>query len=219
MTGKSEKTNRKASGFEIYGNSGFLIDLAKMVGQYKLANKEAMQIGPNNTKLYTYAQHHQASATVEEMNHLFDENGNRIENTILTDMIQSPYIMSSDGKGSIIAETLADKDFNPEHNKIQLATFEGVRLNVSKSGGNKYSEISSREDWLSKARILQDGYIIFPTLSDKSTWFYLMGFVLPGIDYSNINSALLPKFTNTKYSRIFFDKNDFVANNPRQFYT
>lgn len=219
ITGKSEKTNRPASGFEIYGNSGFLIDLAKMVGQYKLANKEAMQIGPNNTKLYTYAQHHQASATVEEMNHLFDENGNRLENTILTDMIQSPYVMSPDGKGSIIAETLADKDFNPEHNKIQLATFEGVRLNVSKSGGNKYAEISSREDWLSKARILQDGYIIFPTLSDKSTWFYLMGFVLPGIDYSNINSALLPKFTNTKYSRIFFDKNDFVANNSYQHYT
>lgn len=219
ITGKAEGYNRSASGFEIYGNSGFLIDLAKMVGQYKLANKEAMQIGPNNTKLYTYAQHHQASFTVEQMNHLFDENGNRLQNTILTDMEQSPYVVSEDGTGSIIAETLNNKDFNPEHNKIQLATFEGVRLNVSRSGGNKYSEISSREDWLSKASILQDGNIIFPTLSDKSTWFYLVGFVLPGIDYKNIRTSALPKFSNTSYSRIFFDKNDFDAKSPRQYYS
>jgi hypothetical protein len=33
-------------------------------------------------------------------------------------MEQSPYVVSEDGTGSIIAETLNNKDFNPEHNKI-----------------------------------------------------------------------------------------------------
>lgn len=209
----------ESSGFVIYGDNGFLTDLAKWVGQYRLANRDSMQIGPNNTKLYTYAQHHSASEAVVELNNVYDDDGNLVEQGLIHDLKQSPYVVSEDGtEGSIIATSVLNPDFNPTHDRIKLATFEGVKLNSSNTGGTKYSEITSREDWLSKAVILQNGNIIFPTLSDKSTWFYLLGFKLPGIDYSNIKVDQLPKFSNTQYSRIFFNRTQFNSKQSQQYY-
>ena len=200
-----------ASGFNLYGESGFLLDLAKWQGQFRLVNRDAMQIGPNNTKLYTYAQHHQASEGVIELNNVFDDNGREIEEGLVFDMKKSPYIISKDGsRSSIIAKQVSSVDFNPKHDRIKLATYEGIKLNTSDNGGTKYSEITAREDWLSKARLLQDGNIIFPTLSDKSTWFYLLGFFLPGINYNSINAKQLPKFSNSEVvSRLYFNRDSF----------
>jgi len=145
----------ESSGFVIYADSGFLTDLAKWVGQYRLANRDSMQIGPNNTKLYTYAQHHSASEAVVELNNVYDDDGNLVEHGLISDLKQSPYVVSEDGtEGSIIATSVLDPNFNPTHDRIKLATFEGVKLNSSNTGGTKYSEITSREDWLSKAVIL-----------------------------------------------------------------
>jgi hypothetical protein len=59
------------------------------------------------------------------------------------------------------------------------------------SGGVSYKKITEREDWLAKAAILKQGGIIFPTLSDKSTWFYVTGVTVPGINYYSIES--MPK--------------------------
>lgn len=217
---KKPENNVAASGFNMYGENGFLLDLAKWQGQFRLANRDAMQIGPNNTKLYTYAQHHSASEGVVELNHVFDDNGNQIEDGLVFDMKKSPYVISRDGsRGSVIAKTVSDNKFNPNHDRIKLATYEGIKLNTSHTGGTKYSEISAREDWLSKARLLQDGNIIFPTLSDKSTWFYLLGFVLPGINYNNINQLQLPKFSNTEQSRIFFNRDQFDSSSKQQYYS
>lgn len=215
---KNPDLSRDSSGFVIYGENGFLIDLAKWVGQYRLANRDAMQIGPNNTKLYTYAQHHSASEATIELNHVFDDNGNEIDHGLMHDLKQSPYIISENGEGSIIAKNVLDPNFNPTHDRVKLATFEGIKLSSSNTGGTKYAEITSREDWLSKAAILQNGNIIFPTLSDKSTWFYLLGFILPGINYNNIDIAQLPKFSNTPFSRMFFNREQFNSKSYQQYY-
>jgi hypothetical protein len=85
------------------------------------------------------------------------------------------------------------------HRLLGLDTFIGVKKpDDSKDGGTKYTKISKRDDYLAKARILQSGGIVFPTLSDKSTWFYLTGVRLPGLDYSDTAiQGALPIFSAT----------------------
>lgn len=207
------------SGFILYGENGFLLELAKWSGRYRLANRDAMQIGPNNTKLYTFAQHHTASEKVIELNNVFDDNGNEIQNGLVADLIKSPYVLSQDrSRGSIVAKQVLNENFNSKHDRIKLATSEGIKLAVSKTGGTKYSETSPIEDWLSKAAILQNGNICFPTLSDKSTWFYLLGILLPGINYSSVDGRFLPKFQNGGSYRMFFNRDSFSATSKQQYF-
>lgn len=69
---------------------------------------------------------------------------------------------------------------------ISTEDFSGFKTDKRDDYGKDYFEIGPREDYVAKATILQDGGIIFPTLSDKKTWLYLKGIKLPGLDYSNI---------------------------------
>ena len=81
--------------------------------------------------------------------------------------------------------------------------------------------MSRRTDFLSKAAIIQTGGIIFPTLSDKSTWFHLTGIKLPGLDYNSlatISPQQLPKiswwpgqdFSINDLHLVFDDKSDIA---------
>jgi hypothetical protein len=88
-------------------------------------------------------------------------------------------------KGSMIIKQLffaADKKLH-----LVLHTHGGVKVDSSYDGGMSYRKITEREDWLAKAAILKQGGIIFPTLSDKSTWFYLTGVSVPGLDYGALS--------------------------------
>lgn len=199
-----------ASGSFLYGQNGFLKDLAAWDGKYRLASQETMTLGPDNTKMYTYAQHHSASEDVDALNNVFDDDGNMLQEGLVWDLKQSPYIISDDNKGSIIMREVLNVNFNPTHDRIVLSTCAGVKLNMRGNNGTKYSEISAAEDWLTKAAILQDGHIIFPTLSDKSTWFFLRGIKLPGFDYNNLQTAKLPIFAHTGgYGRMLFNTSDW----------
>jgi hypothetical protein len=79
------------------------------------------------------------------------------------------------------------------------------------SGGVQYKKISERDDYMAKVAILMKGGIIFPTLSDKSTWFYITGCNLPGINYNSISSTnkasliRLNQFGKTKELHVDFD--------------
>ena len=199
------------TGSTLYAKNGFLMDLAKWVGKYRLAAQESMTLGPENTKMYTYAQHHSASDTTDSLNDVFDNDGNMKTEGVAQDLRKSPYVLSEDGReGSIIIRNVLDKNFNPRHNRLVLSTSSGVKLNIAGNGGTKYSEITVVEDWLSKAAILQDGHIIFPTLSDKATWFFLRGIRLPGFNYDDFDERMLPIFTHTGVSsRMLFDRSDY----------
>ena len=80
------------------------------------------------------------------------------------------------GKGSIIVKSLTDPEFNPKHNKVVVYTASGVKLQNKREGGTKYIQSTTSEDYISKMTMLQQGMIISPTLSDKSTYMVLGGF-------------------------------------------
>lgn len=205
------KTNQEAKrlGAYMYSLNGFVISMAQAQSKYNTFYKEAMVVGPENTKMYTFAENHAASDFTDELNNALDEHGNLRKGNIIDELKNSPYVLIQNGEskiGSIIAKHVMDPNFNPSHDKLMLHTHAGLTLQDARDGGTKYSQITAIEDYLAKAEILRDGHIIFPTLSDKSTWFYLSGIKLPGFNWAAKTLeefGLLPTFA--KSGRIFYD--------------
>ena len=67
---------------------------------------------------------------------------------------------------------------------IKVCTFVQFKTNEYNDDGSGYFDISEREDYAAKATILEQGGLIFPTMSDKKTWVYLEGIELKGITYT-----------------------------------
>ena len=215
---ENKKTNQKAvrTGSYIYSLNGFVISMATAYSNYRSAAQEMMVLGPDNTRMYTFAQNHSASDTTYELNTCLDENGNVVEGNIMADLQNVSYITMHDGSrriGSLIAKSVLDKNFNKNRNRIQLHTSSGIKTQDSRNGGVKYSEITEREDYINKAVILRDGNIVFPTLSDKSTWFYLSGIKLPGLNWdakTDEEFGMIPTVGLTS-GRLFFTNEDNIG--------
>lgn len=204
------------SGMYIYSENAFVKELAEAYGRYRLATNEFMTLGPENTKMYTMAQNHSGSDFTDDMNRAVVNNDGTVTGSeYLNDMMKFVYnymrLPSGQNIGSVIIKHL----LKPNRMALELGTFIGVRRDDIHDGGTKYTKISKRDDYLAKCTILENGGIIFPTLSDKSTWFYLTGVRLPGIDYSGTGEnttvhGILPKF-NTINGRMFWGS-DTVGN-------
>ena len=200
------------SGAYLYANSGFIQLLASQYGKYRQRNVELMTLGAENTKQYTFAQNHTGSDITDDLNHSYDENGNLVKGSILDDMSKVAYVISADHSyGSVIAKQLLDPNFNPQHNKIEVLTSSGVKLQGDRQGGTKYIHSTAREDYLSKTQMLVEGNIIAPTLSDKSTYVCIRGFKLPGFDWSTDQIGMIP-YINKKTGTIAFSTKDTINN-------
>lgn len=216
------------TGMPIYTNSSFVKWLAKGVGRYNKQFKEAMTVGANNTRRYTIAQSNAASEITKDINKTVVEQGVVTQGQIIKDASKYAYnfqmkdLETAAGTIKVPIGSLIIKNFfgkNPQ--QIVLHVNGGSKVEGDTSGGVGYQEMSRRTDFLSKAAIIQTGGIIFPTLSDKSTWFHLTGIKLPGLDYNSLSSISpqqLPKISwwiGQDYSindlHIVFDNNADTA--------
>ena len=181
----------KRSGSYIYSQNSFVKWLSRAVSRYNKVASEIMTNGPEGTKRYTLAQSHTASDITDDFNKAVLVDGEIKGSRMLKDMRKYIYnaIEGLRGipKGSIIIKQLyfaADKKLH-----LVLHTHGGIKVDSNHDGGVSYKKITEREDWIAKAAILKQGGIIFPTLSDKSTWFYLTGVHVPGIDYTSLSQT------------------------------
>jgi hypothetical protein len=74
------------TGSYVYTKSGFLTLLAMWQGKFRTSTTELMTIGPENTKMYTFAQNHTASDTIYDLNNSYDENGNLVKGCTLEEL-------------------------------------------------------------------------------------------------------------------------------------
>lgn len=220
------------TGSYVYTKSGFLTLLAMWQGKFRTSTTELMTIGPENTKMYTFAQNHTASDTIYDLNNSYDENGNLVKGCTLEELSQVDYVLARDQQGnrigSVIGKTLINKDWNPNHNKLQLRTSAGTKSSTYSDEGSKYSKTTSREDYMAKVQMLLQGDIIFPALSDKSTYFSISGIKLPGLNFDNSSSSIgsLPVFNSNTGTMMFIhnvmensnDKIRSIEDNPKSGY-
>lgn len=201
------------SGAYLYARNSFIRNLAVEVGKYRSATSELMTIGAGNTKMYMYAQNNTVSDIVDDLNTSLNEDGSVREGSELGDLQNVEYVVfhDDDGQihGSIIAKSLLNTDFNKNHNKIIVETEGGSKQQFGSRNSVKFSEMAKREDYLSRMQKLTDGLIIFPTLSDKSTYMSIKGFELPGFDYTQNVTSQSTAIQLASFGTLpFFNKNN-----------
>lgn len=218
------------SGAYMYIQNGFVQWLASAVHEYSKMKSKLMVNGPDGG-LYTIAQSHTVSDITDDINETeMDKAGKIIKGRIIKDLAKYAYntivqtIQTAVGPiDNRIGSVIIKAALTPK-SKINLVlhTHAGARMQDESTGGTKYNELSERDDWMSKAAFLINGGIIFPTLSDKSTYFYLTGVTLPGINYNNLDgirySQLLKLTTSGRRNEIhvsFGESGDFAQSNAQ----
>lgn len=195
--GKFRKEGQQASGANLYTDNSVVCWLGEAESAYNKSTKELMTNGPEGTKRYLMAQSHTVSDITLDINDAecdTSQPANKREfkkSRIVRDMANYIYNFVKTGKHAAIpiGSLIIKHVFNNGKINLVLHTHGGIMMDGDRTGGKSYSDITEREDWLAKYAILKDGGIIFPTLSDKSTWFYLTGVRVPGLNYKNLQNT------------------------------
>lgn len=167
----------------VYEKMAFVRELANWKYQYRHSHDQLTVLATNNNKFYEISDNNYVSDVLRFLNKRskeFDEIKSDVYN-YYKDHNSATRLGYTPAYGSLILDELSE---NPDA-VIEARNFVGFKTDKRSDDGSDYFQISKREDYVSKATILQQGGIIMPTLSDKKTWMYLYGIKLPGLDYSN----------------------------------
>ena len=160
---------------------GFMKAVANMYSQYKHSKEELSVNVLGNKKAYTITQNNTESDLVE----LFQGDLNDPQ---LQQIINYDYNLTTDENGNQIGSVLLKQVVAGKGCQIASHIFNGFKTNDKNDQGVEYLSMPEHEDLAGKYELLASGALLFPTLSDKSTYPYLTGVKLPGIDYNNANS-------------------------------
>lgn len=177
---------------KIWDNVTLTKELSRWKYNYEHSQEELSVLAINNNKYYQISDNNYISDMVDNLNGVQYHEGSSKDGYIMDqsvrNLIEYSYNYIEDpestpdqkrGIGSIIAKQMVQK----EHPNISVRTLIGFKTNQGQDRGRDYFKITKREDYVAKMTILQKGYIVFPTMSDKKTWVFLDGIKLPGINY------------------------------------
>lgn len=161
-----------------YTENGFVKELGNQQGIYNRNTIESMTLGLNGKKLHAVSQNNSISHIVNALN-TRDPN-----NPLVHTLTKFGYNLDMSGdffSGSIILKKLLDKrsSFN-----ITTHIYVGSKTDNRGDGGTEYKKEPIVDDYTAKMAMIQQGFLIFPTLADKGTWMCLSGIELPGMKYS-----------------------------------
>lgn len=161
-----------------YTENGFVKELGNQQGIYNRNTIESMTLGLNGKKLHAVSQNNSISHIVNALN-TRDPN-----NPLVHTLTKFGYNLDTSGdffSGSIILKKLLDKksSFN-----INTHIYVGSKTDNRGDGGTEYKKEPIVDDYTAKMAMIQQGFLIFPTLADKGTWMCLSGIELPGMKYS-----------------------------------
>lgn len=161
-----------------YTENGFVKELGNQQGIYNRNTIESMTLGLNGKKLHAVSQNNSISHIVNALN-TRDPN-----NPLVHTLMKFGYNLDMSGgffSGSIILKKLLDKksSFN-----INTHIYVGSKTDNRGDGGTEYKKEPIVDDYTAKMAMIQQGFLIFPTLADKGTWMCLSGIELPGMKYS-----------------------------------
>ena len=160
-----------------YTENGFIKELGNQQGIYNRNTIESMTLGLNGKKLHAVSQNNSISHIVNALN-TRDPN-----NSLVHTLMKFGYNLdTSDGfsSGSIIMKMINDNvPFN-----INTHIYVGSKTDNRGDGGTEYKNEPIVDDYIAKMAMIQQGFLVFPTLADKGTWMCLSGVELPGMKYS-----------------------------------
>ena len=179
---------------EIFSYNGFVKSLASRKYAYRHSFDQMSVLATNNKQFYEMSENNFLTDRLFEM---------QTDPNELASAKADPYIYIEEEQlvgentkyGSLIVEHI-DEGRGP----LEIATLIGFSSYEAGADDVDYAQMSAREDYIAKFSALLSGRMVFPTQSDKKTWGYVKGLMLPGLDFKN-----LAKTMPTKKSRIVSD--------------
>lgn len=171
----------------VYSEMAFVKELGNWKYEFRHAHDQLSVLATGGNRFYEMSDNDYMSDVLRNCNK---------RGKWFADLKQDPYnyYITEDNFGEEVAYgSVTLKQLTDDPNmKVQLKHFIGFKTDKKNDEGRDYFEISRREDYLSKASILENGGIISLTLSDKKKYCYISGVKLPGIDYKDILSSENP---------------------------
>ena len=192
-----------------YQDIGFVNKLATWEGKYRRVHSQNMALALNGKKLYSISQNNTISHIIKALNTCDQDNEtinvlSRFDYNVYNNDIGLPI-------GSIILKAIK----NRQPLNIKGYTYIGFKTDNKGDQGSEYTEESTAEDYIAKLTMLQQGYLIFPTLSDKSTWMIMDGVDIPGMKFikaKDDNGNTITSVTNDPSVRVIGGKAYLVPN-------
>lgn len=171
------------------GSFGFIGMLANAKYKYTHDHDQLSVLATKGNRYYVISENSLITDVTDDINASI--NGDKGPLNELKSFSYNYMEQGSRKLGSIVIKQVEDG------NKLKVVTVAGFRTDQKGDMGQDYAEISPAEDYITKCQIImQEGGLIFPTMSDKKTWTYLTGVTLPGLSHINAFTDL----GNGKYS-------------------
>ena len=155
------------------GSFGFVGMLADSKYRYKHDHDQLSVLATKGNRYYVISENNLITDITDDINAALDGD------TKTVDKIKSfSYNWIQQGRtgiGSLVLKNMQDGK------RINVVTLAGFRTDEKGDLGQDYAEISTAEDYITKCQLLMQGYLIFPTMSDKKTWTALKGVTIPGL--------------------------------------
>lgn len=157
------------------GSFGFVGMLANAKYKYSHDHDQLSVLATKGNRYYVISENNLITDITDDINASL--NG---DNSLIGELKSFHYNWIEENgtkKGSLILKNLAN------NKKISVVTAVGFKTDEKGDQGQDYAEISPAEDYITKAQILMQGGLIFPTMSDKKTWVFLKGVEIPGLQF------------------------------------
>lgn len=172
-------------------SNGFFGELAKYKYLYRHAHDQLSVLAAAGNKYYVISENNYITDTVHYLNRaaaFYRSNASQLSSGIeeFDDLCNFSYNLIEDQDeyikplGSIILKQILGGLVK----NLDVCIFSGMKSDFRGDKGVDYATISRRDDYISKLAILLNGGLVFPTMSDKKTWTFIKGFVLPGINWA-----------------------------------
>ena len=193
QNGKPNKANVQQG----YQKLGFVINLAKWQGQYNRITTQQMSLGLNGKRLYSISQNSSISHIINMLNTL------DVDNETIKTILGFNYNLMNDEVpiGSIIAKAILSSRSSGNPFAMKAHTYIGFKTDNRGDTGTEYLDEATVDDYMAKLTMLQKGYLIFPTLSDKGTYVIISfdeksGVHIPGMQFVEVTNVSEDSFGN-----------------------
>ena len=160
-----------------YSDIGFVNKLGTWEGRYRRVHSQNMALALNGKKLYSISQNNTISHIIKALN------TSDLDNETVSVLSRFYYNVHNNDIGIPIGSIILKAIQERKALNIKGYTYIGFKTDNKGDQGSEYTEASTAEDYIAKLTMLQQGYLIFPTLSDKSTWMVMDGIDIPGMKF------------------------------------
>ena len=169
----------------IFMHDQFVDQLAKSKYQQEYDESSLQVYGVGRKRLYRVSENNAITDQIYDINRYAagETNQQAVEDhmnfiyNLYAD--EDPNSQSNSMFGSIILKALKRKTLK----KISSYIYQGSKSDAFGDYGDDYENVTDKEDALAKIKMLAEGFMCSPTMSDKKTWMFFSGIDMPGIKY------------------------------------